>query len=158
MVRFARFYDAELELYWEGNVVGRMKIASVNRASSSSVGGVMTQDLVPAQSNLTTGEEKATGSKSVVAGNLSGSHLAPLALNAPAGLANLPETTIEFVDIMGSKAVKRNDVFLTFYAAFLHVAQFPVGSKMQDFESDSPDKVLSLHMQEIGSGCSVSPG
>lgn len=157
MVRFARFHDATMELWWEGNVVGRMRIASVKRDSNSAT----TQDPDLAQSNLTDSDEGTTVSKTAaLLGNATLSdHPPPLATssNAPAAPSNpLPDFTIEFADVAGAQAISRNNIFLTFYAAFLHVGQFPAGSRMEDFETQSPNKVISLHMQELGSGCSVS--
>lgn len=155
MVKFARFHDATMELWWEEKVVGRMRIASLMRGSSSTA-EAMTQDLVLAQSNLTDGEEGTTGSKSAVLGNATLSDLPSLASNASAALSTPPEFTIEFAEVAGAQAISRNNIFLTFYAAFLHVAQFPAKNKMEDFDCASPNQVISLHMQELGSGCSVS--
>lgn len=156
MVKHARFHDATMELWWEEKVVGRMRIASVKWGSSSTA-EAMTQDLVLAQSNLTNGEEgTTTGSKSAVLGNATLSDLPSLASNASAALSTPPELTIEFADVAGAQAISRNNIFLTFYAAFLHVAQFPAKNKMEDFDCASPNQVISLHMQELGSGCSVS--
>lgn len=160
MVRFARFHDATLELWFEGNVVGRMRIASAKRGSSSA-GEMMTQDhVLPQSSNLTDGEEGTTTTESKSAALLENATLSDLppalASNASAALPNSPDFTIEFVDVVGAQAISRNNIFLTFYAAFLHVGQFPAERQMVDFESKSPNKVISLHIQELGPGCSVS--
>lgn len=155
MVRFARFHDSIMELWWEGNVVGRMRIASI-KWGSSSASEAMTQDHVLAQSNLTDGEEGTTESKAAALGNATLSDLPPLTSNASTALSNPLGFTIEFVDVVGARAIGRNNIFLTFYAAFLHVAQYPAEGKMEDFESKSPNKLISLHMQELGPSCRVS--
>ena len=139
MVEVVRFNDVKMELLWEGSFVGRMKIA-VKR--SKSLAGGATQDLV-ARSNET-GSDKAVGDSALFASNSS------------ATLSYPPGFSVKFYNIMGAISLNRNEIFLTFYTALLHVAEFPAGSQWNIFESVSPNKKLTLIMQDSGRGCSVS--
>ena len=144
MIKFIRFHEVRISLYWEQKLVGRIKIAA---KQSLSLAG----DLVAPLNS--TGE--STGSKVAVA-NVTASDSALLAFNSfdarpfPLGF------TVEFSRIVGATRVNRNDLFLTFYTALLHAAEFPIRAKMDSFSSKSPNKILTLHMQETGVGCTVS--
>lgn len=135
MVKVVRFYDLEIELLWEGILVGRVEIA-VKRTMN--LAGGATQDLVA--------RSIPTGSDNVTAGAFNNS----AALSYPRGFS------VEFSNIPGVLSVDRNQLFLTFYIALLHVAEFPAGGRWRIFESVSPDKALTLIMQDVGSDCSVS--
>ena len=145
MVEVVRFNDVKMELLWEDSFVGRMKIA-VKR--SMSLPGGATQDLV-AQSNVTGSDNVSVGS-----GAVGGSAL--IAFNNSATLLYPPGFSVDFYNIPGGVRLNRNEIFLTFYTALLHVAEFPAGSQWNVFESVSPNEVLTLIMQDLGSGCSVS--
>ena len=142
MVEVVRFNDMKMELLWEGSFVGRMKIAAKR---SMSLAGGATQDLV-AQANET----------DVTAGSEAGDDSALSASNSSATLSYPPGFSVAFYKIPGGISLNRNEIFLTFYTALLHVAEFPTGSQWNIFESVSPNKVLTLIMQDSGSGCSVS--
>ena len=142
MVEVVRFNDLKMELLWEGSFVGRMKLAAKR---SMSLAGGATQDLVD-QSNET---DATAGSEAV-------GDSALLALNNSATLSYPPGFSVVFYNIPGGISLNRNEIFLTFYTALLHVAEFPAGSQWNIFESVSPNKVLTLIMQDSGSGCSVS--
>ena len=145
MVEVVRFNDLKMELLWEGSFVGRMKIAAKR---SMSLAGGATQDLV-AQSN-------ETGSDNVTVGSEAVGDSALFASNSSATLSYPPGFSVDFYNIPGGISLNRNEIFLTFYTALLHVAEFPAGSQWNIFESVSPNKVLTLIMQDSGSGCSVS--
>ena len=145
MVEIARFNDLKMELLWEGSLVGRMKLAA--KRSMSLTGGA-TQDLV-AQSN-------ETGSDNVTVGSEAVGDSALFALNSSATLSYPPGFSVNFYNIPSGISLNRNEIFLTFYTALLHVAEFPAGSQWNIFESVSPNKILTLIMQDSGSGCSVS--
>ena len=162
MIKFARFNDAIIELYWEEKIVGKVKVAVKRVLSLAGRGGNSTQDLgdTLAQTNLTSHEEDIPDSKLVVDDGTDNS-IAPLtlssSLNASTTISIPPNVAIRFVSIPGAGAISRNEVFLTFYTALLHVAQFPVESYLQSFHIASPSGQLHLHMQEVGIGCPVSP-
>ena len=145
MVEVVRFNDLKMELLWEGSFVGRMKIAAKR---SMSLEGGETQDLI-AQSN-------ATGSDNVTVGSKAVGDSALFSSNSSSTLSYPPGFSVDFYNIPGGISLNRNEVFLTFYTALLHVAEFPAGSQWNIFESVSPNKILTLIMQDSGSGCSVS--
>ena len=145
MVKVVRFYDLQIELLWDGILVGRVRIA-VKRTMN--LAGGATQDLV-VRSNATGIDNVTAGSKAVDDSEL-------LAFNNSTALSYPPGFSIEFSNIPGVLSVDRNQLFLTFYIALLHVAEFPTGGRWKIFESVSPNKALTLIMQDTGSGCSVS--
>ncbi len=147
MIKFIRFHDVKINLYWEKKLVGRMKIAA---KQSLSLAG----DLV-APLNSTGNDEESTGSKAAIA-NVTASDSELLAFNSFDARPYPLGFTVEFSQIVGATRVNRNDLFLTFYTALLHAAEFPIGGKMDSFASRSPNKILTLHMQETGVGCTVS--
>ena len=156
MIAYARFHEALVNLYWEDNLVGRLKIAA-GTPGSISAGDEATQDLVSAaQSNTTMA---TTGGESVkVGGGVSNSDIVvPLAaLNASAApLSMWPPYSIHFENIAGATKVSRNDLFELFYIAITHVAQFNVGALMREFQSTSPNERLLLRMNEQELGCQV---
>ena len=146
MARYARFHDLRLDLYWENKLVGKMNIASKQVAGL--VGGT-----ARAPSNATGSEEDETAGPGSEVGNLIENGLA---LNASTALSDPAGFKISFKNIVGAIRVDRNDLFLVFCTAFLHVAQYPVGSQMRAFGVKSPNGKLSLDFQESGTGCQVS--
>lgn len=156
MITYARFHEALVELYWEDNVVGRLKIGP-GTPRSISEGNEATQDLVPsAQSNNTMA---TTGGESVNAeGGVSGSDsVVPLAaVNVSAAAISVrPPYSINYESIPDATRVNRNDLFELFYVALIHVAQYNVGSLMREFQSTSPNKKVMLSMKENELGCQV---
>ena len=156
MINYARFHEILLELYWQDMVVGRVKVGA-GTPRSISAGGEATQDLVSsAQSNATMA---TTGGESVKAGGgVSDSDIVvPLAaLNASAAALSVrPPYSINFESIPDATKLNRNDLFEAFYAAIIHVAQYNVGSLMREFQSNSPNEKVFLHMKEHELGCQV---
>lgn len=153
MIQLARLNDVTLDLYWEKKMVGKVVVAE--KRGSNLAGGVnsLTQNLGEdlAETSLTGKGKDITPLKPVV-GNTT--HLS--SLNASAILSVTPSFSVSFESIADAGKVDRNDLFLAFYAALLHVAQFSTESEMQSFHSDSPSEKLHLHVQEIGIGCQVS--
>ena len=145
MIRFARFHQAVMELYWEGNVVGKLSILAVKRTLAGS------------------GEEETTstgGSESEAGSSASEDSGLPLLLfsnaSASTALSVPPEFSVGFENIPGATTVSRNDLFETFYAAMVHISQYSVGALLRNFESKSPNEKLTLHMEELELGCQVS--
>lgn len=153
MVASVRFHDVTVELYWEGKLVGKLKLA-VKRAQSLA-GGAANPTLDSgedfAQSNVT-GRDEGTTDTTPVDSNVTDSDLAPLTFSQ-SNASTTMAFAVSFESIAGASRVDRNDVFLTFYGALLHVAQFPPEMPMQDFHTGSPRGKLHLDMQEIGIGC-----
>lgn len=160
MVKYARFHNLALQLYWEDKLVGRIVVAVKWALSLAGEAGNLTEALGDhlAQTNQTASGEDTTQFEPVV-GNVVDGDLAPLTfsrINASNTLSIPPTFAISFESIAGASHLDRNEVFLTFYIALLHVAQFPAETQMQPFQSDSPSGKLHLYMQEIGIGCQVS--
>lgn len=160
MVKFARFNDVTLELYWEAKMVGGVRIAVKRASSLASGGGNSTQDLgdTLVQLNLTGRGEVVLDSKPVV-GAATDSNLTPfnsISINASTGISSPTVFDVSFVAISGAGTLSRNEVFLTFYTAILHVAQFPAESYMQSFAVSSPSKKLYLYIQSMGVETQVS--
>ena len=63
---------------------------------------------------------------------------------------------VDFQSVAGATRLKRNEVFLSFYAAILYVAKFPVDDPLVPFNSRAPGVNLRVHMFRIGVGCSVT--
>ena len=146
MIHSARFHEALVELYWEDNVVGRLKIAA-GIPRSTSEGGEPTQDLA------TTGGESVKADGGVSDNNT----VVPLtALNASAAAVSVRHPySIYYEGIPDATKVNRNDLFEVFYAAINHVAQYNVGSLMREFQSTSPNEQVMLRMKEQELGCQV---
>lgn len=155
MVKSARFHDATVDLYWEYRMVGRFKIAANRVLSLAGGAGNLTLDSGDgvAQSNLTGGAED-TVQPEINVRNATDGDLAPAAFS-PLNVSTRTSVAVSFESIAGARRLHRNDVFLTFYTALLHVAQFSPGEPMQDFRSASPDGHLHLTMQAMGTGCQV---
>lgn len=160
MVKFARFNDVLLDLYLEEKLVGRVQIARKPPPSLAGGAGNLTQDLGDhlAQTNLTASGEDTAQPKPGV-GNVATSELAPLTpslLNSSSPLSLSANFEVNFISIEGAGHVNRNDVFMAFYTALMHIAQFPAAMQMKSFEIDSPSGKLHLHMQDVGISCPVS--
>lgn len=141
MVKIVRFNEIGLELSWAGQLVGRVKVA---RRPSSSAGLAQTNstdtDLVPVIGNVTDGN-----SISFTGSSINGT-----------GLSIRPGFHVTYNSMAGAGQVSRNDVFLTFFGALGHAAQYPAHDNMASFESKSPNGRLQLHMQDVIFGCTVS--
>ena len=159
MVKYARFNDAMLQIFWEDKVVGNVKIAVKQVLSSADGVGNSTRDVgdILAQTNLTGSGEGITDSKPAL-GDGTDTDIAPLVLsplNSSTAISTPPFFAVKFESITGARALDRNEVFLTFYTAVLYVAQFHIDSYMQAFAVTSPSGKMSLHVQKIGNGCQV---
>ncbi|CAF9936410.1 MAG: hypothetical protein ALECFALPRED_006843 [Alectoria fallacina] len=160
LVKYARFHNLGLQLYWEDKLVDKIVVAVKRASSLAGRAGNLTEDLEDylAQTNQTASGEDATQFEPVV-GNVVDGDLAPLTfsrINASNTLQIPPTFAISFESIAGASRLDRNEVFLTFYNALLNVAQFPAETQMQPFRSNSSSGKLHLYMQEIGIGCQVS--
>lgn len=181
MIRFSRFHNAIVKLYWDNSIVGQINLMvkpgiislDITRNGTRSVindseelrlantGKKSTQafverlDTSPVQ-NIT-GSDTADN-VSVI--NLAKTWNATLSITStsllPPNAILSPRLTIDFDRVAGAAQLRRNDVFLTFYTAMLHVAMFPAENDMQPFNSKSPTANLRVHMFETGIGCLVS--
>ena len=160
MVKFARFNDARMQIFWEDKVVGDVEIAVKQTLSLAGSGGNSTHDFgdTLAQTNLTSSGEDTSDSEPALDDGTD-NDITPLILsplNSSATISTTPIFDVTFRTIPGARALDRNEVFLTFYAAVLHVAQYPADSYMQTFVVSSPSGKLDLHVQKVRMGCQVS--
>ena len=141
MVKIVRFNEIGLELSWAGQVVGGVKVAL--RPSSSAGLAQMNStdtDLGPVIGNVTDGNSISFTGSSI----------------NETGLSVRPGFHVTYNSMAGAGRVSRNDLFLTFYDALGHAAQFPAHNTMASFESQSPNGRVHLHMQDVVIGCTVS--
>lgn len=184
MVKFNRFNNVMVKLYWEGNIVGHIDLmvnpdlvlpGTIPNGTRSVIddGGELSAADISNKTNTfsvkrrsTAIVQNTTGSKTAdnvlvinsvktwntVSSNSSTS-LTPFLPNALLA----PRLTITFDRVGGATKLTRNDVFLTFYAALLHLARFPVENDMRLFNSKVPTIDLRVSMFESGLGCLVLP-
>ena len=184
MVKFYRFHNVMVKLYWENTAVGQIDImvepdltlpGTTRNGTHYVIDG--SQDLRLAGSSNNTNEafvkrlnippvQTITGNdtaddvsivNSVKTGNTAFGipTLSPVPSISNALLP--PRLTVDFYTVFGAKKLSRNDVFLTFYTAMLHLAQFPVEDGMRFFNSKIPTIDLRVQMYESGLGCLVLP-
>lgn len=182
MVKFSRFHNAMVKLYWENSLVGQINLMVKPSLSSPSASGNDTRSLIDDGGQLGgagIGDKatKAFGERlNTTVQNITGSNTVETisAVNAakmrnaafsipsqspilvPPNALLSPRLTIDFDRVAGATKLSRNDVFLTFYHAMLHVAKFPVENDMRPFYSKSPFADLRVHMYETGIGCLVT--
>ena len=180
MAKFGRFNNVLIKLYWVNNLVGQMSLmakpslelpgiirndtrgviddsgepslAKINRNIMSS--SVERLKILPIQNttradivSVISSNNKRLFTTSVL--------LRPLNHSSPN--ASLSTTlSISFVRVAGAKKCTRNDVFLTFYTAILHLAKLPAENNMRSFNSKLPSADLRVEMSETGFGCSVN--
>lgn len=179
MVKYIRFHEVLIKLYWENAPVGQIKLvvrAGLNLSASTTngtgsildYGGQMSlagvenktaQAFVqryrtPPVQNIT-GGETADNTSAIWTSAFSISSPSPTLVFPDALLP--PRFRIEFARVAGATRLSRNEVFLTAYAAMLHMIRFPAENQMQPFGSNSPTSHLRLHMYESGIGCLVIP-
>ena len=182
MVKYTRFNDVVVNCLWNDQLVGQISVLvesgerllgnSLNNTSGFlddgdglTLGRITnkTRELPVERRKIPTLEN---GTRTATIGTPSADSLVdtwnpvcsnPLALRSEhSNNASLLSTiAIDFQSVAGALTLKRNDVFLSFYAAMLHVAKFPAGDQMDYFNSQAPDVELRVHMFHLGSGCSV---
>lgn len=183
MVDNARFHNTQIELYWEDRLVGRIKIAAKNvlilpsgndnMKNHADQRGRLNQGLSNRSDDLITINKGAVRTvQSVPKGNLTGGNstaddIATVwnatdlrSLTAAASLTNnspytLPPFKVQFKPIAGASMIERNSVFLTFFAALLHIAQFRPDEELKTFRINSPVGKLYLQMDESDYTCLV---
>ena len=141
MVRIVRFNEVRLELNWDDQIVGRVKVALRQRPGAGLAQTNSTDtNPVPVIGNVTDEDSvSATGS------SINGT-----------SLSIRPGFHVTYDSLADAGKVNRNDVFLTFYNAIGHVAQFPAQDQMGSFNCFSPNAGLHLTMQDVMIGCTVS--
>lgn len=181
MVDSVRFHNTLIELYWEDRLVGRIKIAAKNVLILPGSGGDISknhgdrlnQTLGNPSNDLVTINKGAIRTvQSVPKGNITRGNSASdglatvwnatdiRSLTTAAFLTNdspytLPPFEVQFNPIAGASMIERNSVFLTFFAALLHIAQFRPAEELKTFRISSPVDKLYLQMFESDYTCQV---
>ena len=141
MVRIVRFNEVKLELNWDNQLVGRIRVALRQRPGAGLAQTNSTDtNLVPVVGNVIDEDPVS----------LTGSSINGTSLSIRPGFH------VTYDGLADAGRVNRNDVFLTFYNAIGHVAQFPAHDQMGSFDCQSPNGRLNLTMQDIMMGCTVS--
>ncbi|KAL9071984.1 MAG: hypothetical protein Q9161_003916 [Pseudevernia consocians] len=178
MVKFYRFHNVMVKLYWDNIPVGQINLMVkpdlnlpgttrngthyvIDDGQQLSLAGSSnkTKELFVKRLN-TPAVQRVTGNDTVEAvktGNTAfGIPTVSPVSSLPSALLSL-RVTVDFYRVVGAKKLSRNDVFLTFFTAMLHLAKFPVENDMQFFNSKIPTIDLRVQMYETGLGCLVIP-
>ena len=183
MVKYVRFNDVVVNLLWNKQLVGQISVlgktgqslpsTNLNDTSSFlddgeglSFGTISngTREVSMERRNVPTleGGTRTVATKSnastdslVDTWNTVCSNPSALPTGHSSNSSLLSNLAVDFQSVAGATRLKRNAVFLTFYAAMLHVAKFPVEDQLQHFNSKAPDVELRVYMFHVGIGCSV---
>lgn len=180
MVRFARFHNVMVKLYWDNILVGQINLIVstglglpiATRNGTRSILDNAKEQILVGIGNKTTqafvGRLKTpilqyiTGSDtpdsiSVVSSVKTGCKTFSSPSTSPSlvipNVRHSPRFSIDFDRVGGAARLSRNDVFLAFYTAMLHVAKFPAENDIEPFNSKPPTLTLRVRMFESGIGC-----
>ena len=179
MVKFSRFNNVVINIFWDNDAVGQisLKVMDSLDPTLNDTSSVMDDggELSPEGLGNRTTQAFLEMLKTPLAGNgtadttIKGASVVNAVKEwdmapgnwstSPARVSNSPLSSplaILFAQIVGAHALRRNDVYLAFYVAMLHVAKFPVRTQMQHFSIPSPVVDLGVNMYPIGAGCSVN--
>lgn len=171
MIKFTRFNGVMVELYWDSNLVGKISLglrtdsdlsgAAILNSSRDATdkGGPLS---LASKSNGTAPEvvrrrndppiqnvEVANSADNISMINSLKESITP----TNASLSS--KFTIDFDPVPGAAKLKRNDVFLSFFAAMLRVAKYPAEDTLAYFTCEPPNVDLRVRMYEAGNGCLV---
>ena len=182
MVKYGRFNDVVVNLIWDRQLVGQIAVL-VNtdqgwpKTSPNDTSGLL-NDGESLKTELLSNRIRESsverlhiptpGNKTLDAVTISNasadslvnswtvcSNPTTLTTGHPSNGSLLSTLAVNFEVVEGATPLKRNAVFLTFYAAVLHAARFPAGDQLVHFNSKAPDVDLRVHMIRVGVGCSV---
>ena len=182
MIKYIRFNDVVVNLLWNKQLVGQISMLvkmgesspNASRNDTSSLlddGKILNLGMIKNRSREVSAERLnilslESGTRKAATSNASADSLVdrwntvcndPFSLR-PGHSSNaslLATLNVDFQSVAGATPLKRNAVFLSFYAAMLHVAKFPAADQLQHFTTKAPDVELRVHMFHIGAGCSV---
>lgn len=185
MVKFIRFHDVLIMLYWNNDLVGQINIraeqelkspsttVNVTRCDTDGSGklgraNISRNIIIPSPLESLKAPLVSKSSNSIPTNDVSS--LIPInnkmipALSIPSQPPAHPRPhatlssrlTISFVRVPGAKSLRRNDVFLTFYTAILHLAELPVHDKLITFDSKVSTGGSNVNMYNAGIGCLVT--
>lgn len=147
MVKYNRFQEVLLTLRWERSVVGRIWIVLPGYASL----GLPANDTVT-NKTMQRPDPSPPAIYSVRDIDTNASMINPL--NGTKSLGN--DVEISITTIPGGRSLTRNDVFLTCYAALVHMAPFSRNAQMADFTSKMPLNDVYMHLLHWGPGIEYS--
>lgn len=184
MVKFVRFHNTIVDLYWEDRLVGRMRIGLRNILTLPGSAASGTENLLDGseQPNQTadSGSTSPSSTSEAVALHteiLASSHTAigeftddliGLWTSRGTNLSQsptLPSTDstlsasifyVRFDRGVDAKAISRNDFFMTFYTGLLHAAKFNPDDLMVPFDSIAPTEDVKLDMYQTHHPCQVT--
>lgn len=183
MVRFNRFLNVMVKLYWDNSLVGQIDlmvkpVLSLPSSTKNDTRNIIDEGEQLSQTSFSNTTTQASVERlntppmqSVTARSDSTDNI-PLVnsiktWNAALSIPSTPPTplppntlpeariTVNFDRVAGANDLTRGDVFLTFYVAILHVAKYPAEHVLRSFNSKTPNINLSVHMYETGIGCLV---
>ena len=183
MVKYIRFNDVVVNLLWDERLMGQISIlvnmdkslpcTSLNDTSTFlddgdgfSLGMISnrTREVSVERLNIPPPENgtriaattsNASADSLVDTWNTVCSNPSSLPTDQFSNASLLSTLAVDFQSVPGALRLKRNAVFLTFYAAMVHVAKFPAGDQLLHFNSKAPGVELRVHMYRVGTGCSV---
>lgn len=179
MIKFTRLNNVVINIFWDNNAVGQISLRVIDLLDPAlnDTGSVMDDggELSPEDlSNRTAqaflerprtplawnGTDNATIKGALVVNAVEEGDMALRNWStSPARISDSPLSSrfaIRFTRIVGAHVLRRNNVYLAFYLAMLHVAKFPARSKLQHFTIPSSRANLVVNMYPTGAGCSVN--
>ena len=170
MISTSRFHDSVVNLFFEGNFVGRMKIEVKTVLTLPTSGDVDPENRLT-QFNRTVNLEGATDAPAAVFSNgttevdflndsqdlWNSTAIVQSTTTAPSNASvSVGTFNVVFKSVSGAQHLSRNDIFLTFYTAILHLALVSPGKHLTSFEARSPNKDIYIRMFGPGMACLVS--
>ena len=184
MVKFIRFHDVLIKLYWNNRLVGQINLKAKSDSNLPNTTRNDTRNYIDDGGNLSL----ANISRDIIPNSMEGLKTPPVAnltrsgstdtissitsidqslsavnSSSRAPIQPLPSPAlatrvfVSFIRVPGAKKLQRNEVFLTFYTAILHLAEFPVQDDMKNFDSKLSAGELTVNMLSAGVGCLVIP-
>ena len=182
MINYLRFNGVTVDLNWKGSLVGKIELmlrtypalssAAVNGSRDAADNGgqlsltsisnnttsqfLERRDVPPIQDVKAT---NSTDSISIINPVNTSTESIIISMSPPPTPANPsppPTLTIDFSSVVRAKRLRRNEVFLTFFAAILQIAPYPAKNSLAYFSCKPPNLDLRLHMYEIEDTCLVN--
>ena len=182
MVKYTRFNNVVANLYWHSQPVGQIslllktnlhlpgplvngtgsmvdgsKALSLDEISNkTSQGSTNTLNAlrIDNDTNINTAG-KAITMISVKAQNMPSGNPSASPTQRPLKAPLSSRLAIDIERAAGARRLDRNDVFLTFYAALLHVAKYPASERLRYFETKVPNLDMRVDMYEMENRCLV---
>lgn len=182
MVKYTRFNDVVAKLYWHNKFVGQISLLvktnlrlpgpivnatgrmtdgskelssdDISNKTSQASTKTLNAPRVDKNTSIDTAE-KAMNMISVKAQNITSGNPSASPTQRPLNAPLSSRITVDFIGAASATRLNRNDVFLTFYAALLHVARYPASDRLQYFDTKIPKVDMGVHMYEMENECLV---